>query len=177
MAARSARLFFAAWPPPDVRGALGTAAQALHQQCGGRAVPARNIHLTLVFLGDVARERLATLRALAATVSVSRFEMSIDRAGYWRHNRIVWAAMANCPAALPELVERLEQRLAPADFQFDRRTYVPHITVLRHARRAPADAELPAVAWPVTHFALMESVPRGSRRAYEMLLEWPLTVE
>jgi 2'-5' RNA ligase len=174
VAAGSARVFFAAWPPPNVQVALGKLAQALQRQCGGRAVPARNIHLTLVFLGDVARERLAALRALAATVSVSRFEMSIDRAGYWRHNRIVWAAMAKCPAALPELVERLEQRLAPADFQFDRRTYVPHITLLRNARRAPTGAEVPAVAWPVTRFALMESVPRGSGRAYEMLLEWPV---
>ncbi|HUF80657.1 MAG TPA: RNA 2',3'-cyclic phosphodiesterase [Burkholderiales bacterium] len=175
MAARSARLFFAAWPPPDVQGALGTAAQALQRECGGRAVPARNIHLTRVFLGSVAREHHSRLEKLAAAARAPRFELRLDRVAWWRHNRIVWAGVPECPLALSALVEQLERGLSSAGFHFDRRPYAAHITLVRNARRAPARATAVSVTWPVNRFALMESAASGQGRAYDMLLEWPLT--
>ena len=102
MLARSdtARLFFAAWPGPEVQQALGKLAQDLGRECGGRAILTRNIHLTLVFLGDVARERLVQLEALAAAVTSARFDLDVDRVEYWRHNRIVWAGVERCPATI-----------------------------------------------------------------------------
>ena len=59
--AASARVFFAAWPAPAIQQALGKLALDLQPRCGGRAIPARNIHLTLVFLGDIERARLPRL--------------------------------------------------------------------------------------------------------------------
>jgi 2'-5' RNA ligase len=169
-----ARLFFAAWPAPEIQRALGDLGKTLQDECGGRALPARNIHLTLVFLGDIARERLAELEALAAGITAPHFGLDVDRVGYWRHNRVVWAGIARCPDALLLLVQRLEQRLSFSGFRFDRRPYSPHVTLLRNARRAPADATMRTVAWPVARFALVESVPRDRGRAYEVLREWPL---
>lgn len=171
----TARLFFAAWPAPEVQQALERQARDFTRECGGRAIPARNIHLTLVFLGDVARERLAQLEALAGAVTAPRFDLDVDRVEYWRHNRIVWASVARCPEALLALVERLEQGLSSAGFRFDKRSYVPHITLLRNARRAPPEFAIPAIAWPVGRFALVESAQRGRGRVYEVLREWPLT--
>lgn len=171
----TARLFFAAWPAPEIQRALGNLGQSLQRQCGGKATPARNIHLTLVFLGDVARDRLARLEALATAVTAQRFSLDVDRVEYWRHNRIVWAGVGRSPEALPELVQRLESGLSSADFRFDRRAYAPHITLLRNARRAPANATMRTIAWPVSRFALVESVKREKGRAYEVLKEWPLT--
>jgi 2'-5' RNA ligase len=170
----STRLFFAAWPAPEIQRALGDLGRTLQRQCGGKALPARNIHLTLVFLGDVARERLAPLETLAAAVTAPRFDLEVDCIEYWRHNRIVGAGVTRAPKALLMLVERLERGLSSAGFRFDERAYVPHVTLLRNARRAPPEAEMPAVAWPVARFALVESVPRGKGRAYEVLREWPL---
>jgi 2'-5' RNA ligase len=171
----TSRLFFAAWPAPEVQQALGKLAQDLKHECGGRAIPTRNIHLTLVFLGDVARDRLAQLEALAAAVTAPRFSLDVDRVEYWRHNRIVWAGIERCPEALLELVKRLESGLASADFRCDQRAYAPHITLLRNARRAPADATMRTVAWSVSRFALVESAQREKGRAYEVLKDWPLT--
>jgi 2'-5' RNA ligase len=172
--AGAARLFFAVWPAPGIQSALGEVAGALQRSCGGRAVPERNIHLTLVFLGDVPREHAARLQVLAATVKAAPFDLAIDHAAYWRHNRIVWAGVRECPAALTALVGQLARRLAGEGRPFDRRPYVPHITLLRNARRAPADPFPGRIEWPVTRFALMESVARNRRRAYEVLREWPL---
>jgi 2'-5' RNA ligase len=169
----SARVFFAAWPPPEVQQALGDIARQAQEECGGRAVPAHNIHLTLVFIGDVARGRVADLEALAATVVAPRFDLAIDRLGYWRHNRILWAGVEECPQALRTLVERLQQPAAAAGFRIERRPYVPHVTLRRDAQRAPANTRI-RVEWPVTEFALVESAQRERGRVYEVLRRWPL---
>ena len=174
VSADTARLFFALWPAPEVQRALGDVANRAQRECGGRAVPASNIHLTLVFLGDLPRDRAAVLETLAAAVKGSRFAMSVDRLEYWRHNRILWAGMDGCPELLQALVARMLDSLNGAGFRCDRRPYVPHITLLRNARRAPVDGRCRPIAWPVDSFALMESAPREHGREYQVLRSWPL---
>ena len=172
----AARLFFAVRPAADLQRELGAVAEDLQRSCGGRAVAARNIHLTLVFLGSVPRDNAPGLQALAATVNAAPFVLALDRAAYWRHNRIVWVGATHCPEALAGLVAQLEQRLSAEAYSLDRRPYAPHITLLRNARRAPTDPFRGRIEWPVTRFALMESVARERGRAYEVLREWPLAV-
>jgi 2'-5' RNA ligase len=178
MKSDTARLFFAVWPAPENQQALGKLAQGLKRECGGRAIPAHNIHLTLAFLGDVGRGRIARLEEIAAEISGQRFaqylDLNVTRIEYWRHNRIVWAGVEQCPVALQALAAGLEQALSPEGFRFERRPYVPHITLLRDARRAPATAATPAVPWRVDRFALVESVPRERGRVYEVLRDWLL---
>jgi 2'-5' RNA ligase len=115
------------------------------------------------------------LEALAAGVRVARFELAVDRVQFWRHNRIVWAGVGECPGALQELVALLGRGLAADGVRVDERLYVPHITLLRDARRPPARDEAPATRWPVASFALVESVPRERGRTYEVVRNWPLT--
>jgi 2'-5' RNA ligase len=170
----TARLFFAAWPAREVQSALADIARRAQRECGGRAIASHNIHLTLVFLGDLPRERISALEALASTVRGHRFELTVNRLEYWRHNRILWAGVRMCPEALQSLVARVQDALAGTEIRFDRRPYVPHVTLLRDARRAPADDACPDVAWPVDDFALMESAPRERGRAYQVLRRWPL---
>jgi len=157
-----------------VQNALGDFARAAQRECGGRAVPAHNIHLTLVFLGAVPRERLDGLEALAATIKGSAFALDIDRVDYWRHNRIVWAGVKDCPEMLTALVKRLEQALSGAGFRLNQRPYVPHITLLRDARRGPAQNRFAPVAWPISEFALVESVQLDNSQLYEVLQSWRL---
>lgn len=170
----TARLFFAVWPAPTVQRALGEIARDAQHECGGRAVPARNIHLTLIFLGDLPRDRVGTLETIASSVQGHRFALTVDRFEYWRHNRIVWAGTRACPEALQAVVGQLQDALAGESFRFDRRPYVPHVTLLRNARRAPAEDRCPDVAWPVDGFALVESAPHEGGRAYHVLRSWPL---
>jgi len=173
-AASSTRLFFAAWPAPDVQHALGGFARSAQRECDGRVVPAHNIHLTLVFLGAVPRERLDGLETLAATIVGEPFTLAVDHVDYWRHNRIVWAGVKECPDGLTALVKRIAQVLTGAGFQLDNRPYVPHVTLLRDAARAPAQNRLAPIAWPVTEFALVESVQLDHSHLYEVLQSWPL---
>lgn len=174
VASDTARLFFAAWPSPGIQRVLGRLARKLALECGGRPVPARNIHLTLAFLGNVPRERLPQLEELAAGIAASRFALAVDCLGYWRHNRVVWAGAGQCPEALQGLAAGLSGKLTAAGFRMEKRDYAPHVTLVRDAGRAPAQSTMPGIAWPVSDFALVESVPEGRGRAYRLLRDWPL---
>ena len=170
----TARLFFAAWPPDGVQEALHAIAQGAGHECGGRAVAQRNIHATLAFLGDVPRARLQEIEAVAAQTRGIRCDLGVDRLQYWRHNRIVWAGVERCPDALQKVAGALASGLRAAGFRIDNRSYVLHITLLRNARRAPADSAIHPVPWPIRDFALVESVPRHGGRVYEVVRRWPL---
>lgn len=94
------RLFFALWPDPATRDALAATAGSLRRICGGRAPPANNLHLTLAFLGDVPEVRVPELADLAATLVAEPLVLELDRIGYWRQQRLVWAGPQSCPDAL-----------------------------------------------------------------------------
>jgi 2'-5' RNA ligase len=166
-------VFFALWPDDGVRDALHREAQMLHRNCGGRVMRRENVHLTLVFVGNVAVGRLDELKAAAGTISGSSFELVLDRLGYWRHNRIVWASPLTVPEALRELVGSLESRLQQAGFEFDQRPYAPHITLLRDARAPGVPAPL-HLDWPVGDFVLVESAHSAQGPAYRVVARWAL---
>ena len=167
------RLFFALWPNAAVRDALDVAAKNMQRDCGGRVTRRDNLHQTLVFLGEVADEKLPRLEAIGNASAAPAFKLDFGVTGYWPHNRIAWAAPNSTPDPLTRLVAMLEQALARAGFDYDRRPYAPHITLVRGAR---APASLPALrfAWPVTDFVLVEAA-RGARGAeYRVVARWPL---
>lgn len=146
----------------------------LMAECGGRAVARSNIHLTLFFVGDVAREHIARLAAAARFVCAAPFALTIDRVGYFRHNRIVWAGAARCPPQLVALEASLRGALEPLGVQAEDRPYVPHITLVRKAQRKPAQCTPEACVWRVEDFVLMESVAIAGGVRYEPLARWPL---
>lgn len=168
------RVFFALWPDDTARNALAALAGVLNRECGGRIMRGPNIHLTLVFLGDVAADRLSTVAQIAASAAVSQFEFTIDTLHYWRHNRIAWAGTCEIPGALAALVALLAEPLRAAGFRLDRRPYVPHVTLVRDARRAPPERMMDPIAWRAADFVLVESVRRENRVDYEVLRRWPL---
>ena len=168
-----ARLFFALWPDDATRAALGALGCVVQAECGGRVTPADNIHLTLVFLGDVPTARVADLCRVADGMTAPCFGLDVGAVHYWRHNRIVWTGPAQCPDALHSLVAGLESVLASRGFDSDRRAYTPHITLLRNARRAPATRTMPAIRWSVAGFVLAQSLRRERAVVYDVLRHWP----
>jgi 2'-5' RNA ligase len=168
------RLFFALWLPPQAAKVLHTAGRELQKACGGKLTRRETVHLTLVFLGEVEDDKIPLLTSLAAQVRMPAFRVCFDRYGGWKHNRIVWAMPTEIPAALAELVQGLEAGLKQEDFVFDRRPYVPHITLLRRARQRPEAADLPVAEWEVEEFVLVRSVQSDEGSAYEVIGRWPL---
>ena len=165
-----ARVFFALWPDDDVRAALSEAAQKAQAECQGRATAAAKIHLTLFFVGAVARSELPTLERCAESIAGRPFGLATDVLGYWRHNRIVWAGARETPPALTALVADLTAALAAAGYRGEDRPYVPHVTLVRSARRPPRALDLTVPRWDAREIVLAESA--GGR--YDVRSRWPL---
>lgn len=172
-----ARLFYALWPPPTLAHALAERAARLHGACGGRRMRTETLHLTLAFLGEVDMARLAALEDVGARAAgaAPRFRLTIDAAGYWAHNRIVWIGCRATPAPLGELVGRLREALQADGFRVEARAFVAHLTVLRNAR-CPASPEAPAppLEWPVEELRLVRSQLAPAGAGYSVQARWPL---
>lgn len=163
-----ARVFVALWPDDAVRAELHTVALELQAECGGRAVQRHNLHLTLVFLGNVARDRLAEIVTLMAQPTARAFTLEFGRTGYWRHNRIVWAAPLETPEPLRNLAQALQQKFSAPEFRLEKRPHAAHATLIRDAR-PPRRLPTPAFTWKVENYALMESVRTAQGPRYEAL--------
>ncbi|MEX0959040.1 MAG: RNA 2',3'-cyclic phosphodiesterase [Burkholderiales bacterium] len=170
-----ARLFFALWPDERVRRELAAWAHALHRETGGRVTRADSIHLTLLFLGEVEAEDFDRVRELGTGVSASAFDLSIDTAGCWKHNRIAWAAPAAIPQPLAMLAEQLSAGGGAAGFEPELRPYKPHVTLLRKAQCRPLQWTPSApIEWRVERFVLVRSILHREGAIYEEMAHWPL---
>jgi 2'-5' RNA ligase len=168
------RLFFALWPDAATQESFDRAGQAMHRKCGGKRTRRENIHLTLVFLGDVDAGRVDAVRNVAARVAVPAFGLSFDRLGWWRRNQIAWSAPADAPRPLFDLVSALQAGLAPQGFKTEDRPYLPHLTLLRRAHCKETHFDAAPIAWPVREFVLVSSVLSENGSAYEIIGRWEL---
>jgi len=166
------RLFFALWPPLGAAEALRAWARRVRRKTGGSAVRARNIHLTLAFLGGTDSTALSAIAAAAARVAPRDFTLTVDEPGYWRHNQIAWAGVRSVPAALDDLVAELRAALVAAEIAFDAKPFVPHITLVRKARPGFNLPPLAPIDWPVRAFVLVRSVTGTEGSTYEVARRW-----
>lgn len=159
--------FFAAWPPATTAAALEGWAKKLE----GRVTSAQKIHLTLAFLGRVAPEKAI---AAARRVDAKGHALPIEKAQYWKHNKIVWAGPRETPAGLKALVDSLHLELYKAEFILESRPYAAHVTLVRSAPAPRELPPLPKVEWPVGEFTLVRSANSAKGSVYEVLERFPL---
>jgi RNA 2',3'-cyclic 3'-phosphodiesterase len=94
------------------------------------------LHLTIKFLGEVGRARVAELSAAAgrAAAGVEEFSLSLGGAGAFPPRgaaRVLWLGVADPDGRLAELQRRLEDECAAAGFPREPRSFSPHLTVAR----------------------------------------------
>jgi 2'-5' RNA ligase len=163
----SSRYFFAVWPPAATAAALEDWARKLE----GRVTLAQKIHLTLAFLGPVAPDKASEA---ARSIKGRSHALPIEKAQYWKHNRIVWAGPHETPVALAALVEALHAALRRAGYSLEERSYAAHVTLLRSAPPPREPPPLPAVEWPVSEFTLVRSAVSNKGSVYEIVERFPL---
>lgn len=170
------RVFFALWPDAAVSEALATGQASLERLCGGRAIRAEMLHMTLVFIGAIDQTRLEALQLAAQEVVAPRFTMRFDTLRYWGHNHIVYATPSQAPRKLQYLVNALQERLAVHRFRFDAREHKPHVTLLRKARCGDEPMpQLAPVRWQVSDFALVQSANERGSLEYRVLARFSLS--
>lgn len=170
----SVRVFYALWPEHALADRLAEHATVLQAGVGGRITRTDSIHLTLAFLGDVDPGRLDELRAPPAAIAVDQFALELDRLGAWHHNGIGWVAPATTPEPLADLQMRLSDWLESIGFTFDRRTFKPHVTLVRKCTGEAATVAIQSMRWSVDEYVLVRSTLDSAGSRYEVIGRFPL---
>lgn len=166
------RWFFAIWPEPGAREALADQLDALIPPRARRTHPL-DLHLTLVFLGELDTERLRCAEAAAGALRADPFALRIDRVGWFPRSRVLWCGPSSTPAPLQGLFADLQDRLRRCDIAPESRPYRPHVTLARDVRRRPHASSLASVEWTVSALVLAAG-QSGRVPRYQVHRRWPL---
>ncbi len=167
------RLFYAVFVPDEVAKKLAKAQEGLVGRW--KPVPPHQMHLTLLFLGDVPEERLGELKGIGRDVaqSVPAFTARVRGTGHFPEAGAprVWFAKAE-----GEGFEELAAGLRTSLPEFaDHKPFKPHITLAR--KKGPAPRVAPVVfdlEFPVQKLALVESKLSPKGPTYRVVETFPL---
>jgi RNA 2',3'-cyclic 3'-phosphodiesterase len=175
------RLFFAIFPEAAAAARIARLARQLRGEHGlkGKPLETQRLHVTLHHLGDYAglpRDIVAASVEAAATVAMSPFEVSFDRALSFPDrpaNRPFVLRGGDGVGALGALQRTLGAALGRAGLAAGRAEppYTPHVTLL-YDDSLVAERPVETVAWTVCEFVLVHSLL--GRKLYVPLARWPL---
>lgn len=171
---RTHRLFFALWPGEPLRNALAPHIRALQPVGAGRPQRPDQWHVTLEFLGAVPASRVDAARDAAASVRGRPCELQFDAVEYWRRPEVLCLVAREVPPPLVDLVSQLRSALAQRGFQPESRPFRAHVTLARKVSQPVATPSFEPLAWPVTGFALVDSITDRAGSVYTPLATWPL---
>jgi RNA 2',3'-cyclic 3'-phosphodiesterase len=176
------RAFVAIPLPPEI---LARLAALQHMLPLPRRVPEENLHLTLVFLGELAEPLAVEVHEALEAVRAPRITVTLRGADTFGGDRprTVFAGVAPEPA-LDRLQAKVETAARRAGATVERRRFVPHVTL---ARLRPGSADAPALeraildtagfapgSFEADRFTLFRSHLGHGRPHYEPLAEYPL---
>jgi RNA 2',3'-cyclic 3'-phosphodiesterase len=130
------RLFLGIPLPDDGRGAVEAHLRATFgERLPGRAVPPRNWHLTLRFLGDTPRDRsTALMDALRDAELGAAFELSLAGLGAFprpARATVLWVGVGDGRREIAALAGAVERAARTAGFAAEEKPFSPHLTVSR----------------------------------------------
>lgn len=166
------RLFFALWPGERQRTELARIQGELPMHRGRKTHP-EDLHITLVFLGDLDARRRSCAEEAADRVQTAPFALRLDHLGSFPRARVLWCGASQRPQPLLDLLHALSSGLRDCGFRPERRPFEPHVTLARKARPLGAQALEHPVVWPVSELALVIACP-GERPRYRVERRWPL---
>ncbi len=150
-----------------------------------RPVPPENLHLTLVFLGEVPERRLEDIDSGFRQVRAPAFEMALAGIGLFggAKPRVVYAGAAEVEG-LRHLQAKVETAARRAGHEAPARRFTPHVTLARLPERFPERQRLAAAVagrggyasarFDVEDFRLYRSHLAASGAHYEELARYPL---
>lgn len=166
------RLFFAVTFPSEIKDRLCAVMENLRPCCAeGRFTLRENLHLTLVFLGEIPNEKLPAVQAAMEATSADPFPLHIGGMGCFRRNGgdLYWAGVERTQP-LCSLYDSLSAELQKRGFTAESRTYRPHLTLVRQAVLTEgcdrSAFTVPVMKMNVEKFSLMKSERVGGRLLY-----------
>lgn len=168
------RLFFAVWPPDVQQQTIEAIMRPRVESSRGRAVPARNLHVTLAFLGSIPDARFEAVLACASAVRGDAFHLAFDQLEIWARAHVLCLTTSRMPAELAQIEERLRFNLLNEQFDIRQEDYRPHVTLARDIKRRNHREAIPPLGWRVAEFVLVQSRSGPSGSEYEVIRRWAL---
>ncbi len=152
------RLFVGLPLGPSIKQSLGSIQTRYLAGSGLRIEPISKLHLTLLYIGEVASE-VPYLEVLSK-ISFRKFPIKVDRVGTYDNAQTVYYAGIEHSAEASDLAQAIltAAQMVNPGLQY---RFSPHITLARGKRGLPFGYEGPPVTETVETFILYESV-RGS---------------
>jgi len=99
-----------------------------------KLVEPQNLHLTLRFIGEVARPLVSEIASVLGEVDFSPFKLGLVGVGAFpnkRRPRVVWIGVREGHDELVELSKKVNEALAKLKIPKPREEFVPHLTIAR----------------------------------------------
>jgi len=99
-----------------------------------RWIAGDNLHITIVFLGEINREKAQQLEKICNRVipELSVFEIGLGKLGLFSHKnkpKIIWLGINEGKENLQKLYKKLTIYLQEKKFNLESRSYIPHLTL------------------------------------------------
>jgi 2'-5' RNA ligase len=172
------RLFVAFALPPPLRDALLDRFESIP---GLRWQSAEQLHLTIRFLGEVARPLAEDIAHALGAVRPPPLAIALSGLGQFdtRGGGVLWAGVTPRPP-LQALAAKVERACQAAGAAPERRSFHPHVTLARWTGRKPdldgwiaRHAGLSSPLSPLGALTLFESHLTRSGAHYEAIASWP----
>lgn len=146
---------------------------------GGNFVPKENLHITMLFLGEVPDDEvnLVTEAMELAVKDTAVFKLWINNLGSFQHRetKILWAGVDGDLPQLEELYNRLVKNIRERKIPHDAKPrYTPHVTLARKVKKDSkvneAEIKLQTDPWQVDSLELYQSTFSDSGVKYKRIL-------
>ena len=156
------RLFVAVQLSDEMKKSIGETMHELKKKGGkGNYVPLQNLHLTLAFIGETDDPK--AVRAALENVKVKPFKVSLSDMGTF--DDLLWVGIKG-NQGLSGAAKAVRDALDAAGISYDRKKFVPHITIIRKAAGNWKQAQPPKGDMMVKEVTLMKTTFKDGKPVY-----------
>lgn len=147
------RLFIAILPSDEMKEALIDIQNNMYEHdIRGYYTTEENLHLTLAFIGEYGDPE--KIMDILSEIEFEPFEIELDELGCFDD---LWWVGIKQSNPLEVLVNRIRRALAKADIPYDKKSFMPHITLIRKAAGQLQWIQSESAVMEVSTISLMRS--------------------
>ena len=128
-----------------------------------------NLHLTLVFLGEISFAQIEQVKQAMEAITTQSFELTLSKIGRFKRQDgdIVWVGVVQ-NQMLNSIFNELFSYLKAAEFKLESRVYKPHLTIARKVVFNEGLGSLPTddIKTKIDHVSLMKSENLSGKLTY-----------
>jgi 2'-5' RNA ligase len=164
------RMFFALWPDQNTRKQCCEVIAKI-SETEMRPVAADNLHVTLLFLGNISSEQEQAMIDTASLLKMPELMLTFDQISYWRKPAVLCLTASHFDQKITAVSQELALMAKQNLIEIDERPFQPHVTLARKVKCA-IRLEFTAINWQARDFCLVESCSLAKGVEYRVIKRW-----